>query len=62
MSFQYCRMQNTCLCKCLKSHVEVERRTVNMLKCPKRYCNLLVSSFIGFVHRSGKVLLGKSLS
>ena len=35
MSFRNYRLLNTCLCKCLKSHVSVHPRIVNMLKDPK---------------------------
>ena len=36
MSFQNYRLPNNCLCKCLKSHVSIRPRKVNMLKNPKR--------------------------
>ena len=62
MSFQNYRLRNACLCKCLKSHVSVHPSSVNMLKGPKRCENLKDSSFISFVHHSGKNLVGKSLS
>ena len=40
MSFWNYRLLNTCLCKCLKSHVSLHPRTVNMLRGPKHCCNL----------------------
>ena len=62
MSFPNHRPPNKCLCKSLKSHVSVHRRTVNMLKRPKHCCNLHDSSFIDFVYHFGKISVGKSLS
>ena len=53
------RLRNTCLCKCLKKHVYVHPRTVNMLKGAKQHCNLHDSSFISFVHHYGKISVGK---
>ena len=44
MPFQSYRLQNTCLCKCLKSHVSVHPRKVNVLNVPTRCCNLHDSS------------------
>ena len=55
MSFQNYRLQSTCLCKCLKSHVSVHPRKVNILKDPKRCFNLHDSSFIRFLHQSGEI-------
>ena len=59
MSLQNYRLRNTCLCKCLKSHVSVHPRTVNMLKGVKHCFNLHDSSFMSFVHDSGKISVGK---
>ena len=43
------------------SHVSVDPRTANMLKRLKHCCNLHGSSFITFVHHSGKTSFGKIL-
>ena len=58
--FQAYRLQNMCFCKCLKSDVFVHLRTVNMLKGSKHCKNLYDSSWIAFVHHSGKYSVGKS--
>ena len=60
MSFLNYRLQNACLCKCLKSNVFVHPRTVNMLKCPKYCCNMNDTSFISFDHYFWKIWVGKS--
>ena len=62
MSSRDYKLRNTCLCKCLKSHVSVHSKTVNMLKCPKHCCNLDDSSFISFAHQSRKMSVGKYFS
>ena len=62
MSLRNYRLRKKCSCKCLKSYVSEHLRTVNMLKSPKRCCNLQDSPFIIFVHYSGKAPAGKSLS
>ena len=59
MSYRNYRLRNTCLCKCLKSHISVHPRSVNMLKGPKKGSNLHDSSFISFVYHSGKISVGK---
>ena len=40
--------RKTCLYKCLKSHVSVHTRTVNMLKGPKHCWKMHKSIFFGF--------------
>ena len=45
MSFRNYRLPNTCFCKCIKGHVPVHPRTVNMLMGPKHCCNLHDNSF-----------------
>ena len=62
MPFGNYRLRNTCLCKCLKCHVTVYPRTVNILKGANHYCNLHDSSFISFSHYSGRISVGRSLS
>ena len=62
MSFRNCKLRNTCLCKCLKSHLSVNPRTVNMLKHPKHYCNMRDSSLINFVEYPGEISVAKTLS
>ena len=62
MSFRYYRLRNRCLYKCLKSHICVHPKTVNMLKGPKHDCNLHDSSFISFCHHYWKISAGKSVS
>ena len=49
------RLQNTCLCKYLKSHVSVHSGTVNMLKGLKNCCKLHDSSYISFGHHAGNI-------
>ena len=55
MSFGNYTLRNTCLCKCIKSHVSVHPRPVNMLNGPKHGCNMCASSFISLVDPSGKI-------
>ena len=59
MSFRNYRLQNTCFCKCLKSHVYVHSRRVNMLKRPKYCWNLHDGSFISFLNHSWKISVEK---
>ena len=58
MPFRKYRLQNTCLRKCLKSHVSVHPRTVNMLNRLKFCCNLHGSSFINQFYQFSSSLFG----
>ena len=62
MSFQKYRLQNTSFCKCLKSHVLVYPKSVNMLKGPKHCQNLRDSTWIAFVYYSEKYSVEKNVS
>ena len=54
--------RNRCLCKCIKNHVSVQRRTVNYLKVPKQCCYMDDTSLIIFGHQPGKNSVAKTLS
>ena len=62
MSFLNYRLQNTYLFKCLKSHVSVHPRKVNILNGPKHCCIMHDNSFISLVNHSGKISVGESVS
>ena len=62
MSFWNYGLRDTGLCKCLKSHVSLHPRKVNILKVSKHFCNLHDSSFINLAHCSRKMSVAKSLS
>ena len=60
MSLQTYRLQNKCLCKCLKSHISVDSKSLKMLKGPKNCCNMH-DSFTSFVYHLWKISVAKSL-
>ena len=57
MYFRNYRLRRTWLEKCLKRAISCYPSIVNMLKCPKHFCNLYNSTFIVFFITLGEIKL-----